>query len=214
MTSATKVDWHLVGYEVGTCNCDWACPCQFNDVKPTHGFCEAISTFLIEKGNYGDTRLDGALFSWVFNWPGPVHEGNGTRMLILDEQTTADQRAAITALTSGTEGHPFFEIFTSVTPNVHDAVVAPIELTFDPEQRTARLRIKGLAENDVEPIKGSVGDPLRIRLDLPNGFEFKQAEIANSTRWKVTGKAPLAMEHERTYTHFARIDWSGDGTTR
>jgi hypothetical protein len=212
--TATTTEWRLIGYEVGTCNCDWACPCQFNDVKPTHGFCEAVATFQIDQGHYGDVSLDGVRFAWIFNWPGPVHEGNGTRMLVLDERTSAEQRSALTALTNGTEGHPFFEIFTSVTPHVHDAVVAPIDLQFDQKKRTAKVRIAGVAENDVEPITGATGEPLQIRIDLPNGFEFKHAEIANSRRWKVSAAPPLSMEHERTYTHICKIDWSSDGSTR
>jgi hypothetical protein len=212
--SLTRTQWRLVGEQVGTCNCDWACPCQFNDVRPTHGFCEALVTFQISEGHFGETSLDGVRFAWVLHWPGPVHEGNGTRMLVLDEGTTAEQRAALTAMTNGTEGHPFFEIFTSVTPNVVDAVTAPIHLEMDAGARTATVRIEGLAENEVEPIGGATDTPLRIRLDLPNGFEFKIAEIANAVRWKVLGRPPLAMEHERTYTHLIKIDWDSEGAVR
>jgi hypothetical protein len=183
-------------------------------VQPTHGFCEALVTFEISEGHFGETSLNGVRFAWVLHWPGPVHEGNGTRMLVLDQRTTSEQRAALTALTNGTQGHPFFEIFTSVTPNVVDAVVAPIHLEFDAEARTAKVRIEGLAENDVEPINASTESPLRIRLDLPDGFEFKIAEIANAVRWRVFGRPPLSMQHERTYTHLCKIDWDSDGATR
>ena len=211
--TATALKWRLVGEEVGTCNCDWACPCQFNDVLPTHGYCEAISTFVISDGHYLDTDLSGVTFAWIFHWPGPVHEGNGTRMLVLDAATDPAQREALTALTNGTEGHPFFEVFTSVAPNVIPPVVAPIEVTVDREARTARVSIPELAENTVQPIQGAVGDPLRVRLDLPNGFEFKQGEIANAVSWHVDGPSPLTMKHERTYTHICPIDWRSDGTT-
>jgi len=37
------------------------------------------------------------------------------------------------------------------------------------------------------------------RIDLPNGFEYQQAEMANSVAWKVTAGAELVMEHENTY---------------
>lgn len=212
--TAQKVGWRLVGTEVGTCNCDWACPCQFNDVKPTHDFCEAFSTFVITEGHFGETDLSGIRFSEVLKWPGPVHLGDGTRLVVLDEASTSAQREAVIALTSGTQGHPFFEIFASVTPNVLDPLVASISADFDSEARTARVSIAGLAENTVGPIVGFSGQPSRVRLDLPNGFEFKTAEIANSLSWYVHGPEPLIMDHERTYTHICPVDWSSDGTTR
>jgi hypothetical protein len=209
------VEWRLVGDEIGTCNCDWACPCQFGDVRPTHESCEAMSTFVIREGHYSDTRLDDVRFAWAFHFPGPVHEGNGHRMLLLDTATTQEQRDALVALTNGTEGHPFFEIFTSVAPNVEEPVVAPISVEFDPDARTAKVVIEGLAENTVEPIVGAgSGTEVRVRLDLPNGFEFKHAEIANSVAWHLDGPGPLAMRHERTYTHICPIDWTSDGSTR
>jgi hypothetical protein len=212
---APGVEWRLVGDEIGTCNCDWACPCQFGDVRPTREFCEAISTFVIREGHYGDTDLGGVRFAWAFHWPGAVHEGNGHRMLVMDASTTQPQRDALVALTNGTEGHPFFEIFTSVAPNVEEPVIAPINVAFDSEARTAKVSIDGLAENTVEPIIGAgSGQEVRVRLDLPNGFEFKRAEIANSVGWHVDGPGPLAMRNERTYTHICPIDWTSDGTTR
>jgi hypothetical protein len=184
-------------------------------VRPTRGFCDAISTFVIREGHYGDTNLDGVRFAWAFHWPGPIHEGKGHRMLVLDSTTTQPQRDALVALTNGTEGHPFFEIFASVTPNVAEPVVAPISVRFDREARTAKVSIEGLAGNTVEQIIGAgSGKEVRVRLDLPNGFEFKQAEIANSVAWHVDGPGPLAMRNERTYAYICPIDWSSDGTTR
>jgi hypothetical protein len=211
---ASKTDWHLVGHEIGTSNSDWNCPCQFNMPNPTHGFCEALSTFVIREGHFGDVDLSGVHFTWAFHWPGPVHEGNGHRMLVLNQDTTPPQRDALIALTNGTEGHPFFEIFTSVTPNVAEPTVAPIHVEFDSEARTAHVVITGLAENTVEPIPSVVGGTKRIRLDMPDGFEFRIGEVANSKAWHFDGPGPLALRNEGTYTHICAIDWSSDGATR
>lgn len=210
----TKVEWRLVGSEIGTCNCDWACPCQFNDVKPTHDLCEAFSTFVIREGHFGDTDLSGITFAVMFHWPGPVHLGNGSRMLVVDPSTSPAQREALIALTSGAQGHPYFEIFAMLTPNVIEPMTAAISAEFDAEERTAHVVIDGLAENTVGPIVGFSDQPSRVRLDLPNGFEFKTAEIASSSGWHVDGPEPFTMRHERTYTHICPVDWSSDGTTR
>lgn len=212
--TATKTEWRLVGHEIGTCNCDWNCPCQFNMETPTHGLCDALSTFVIERGHFGDTDLAGVKWSWAFHWDGPVHLGEGHRMLIVDSDTNQAQREALTALTNGTEGHPYFEIFTSVAPHAAEAVVAPISVAFDSDERRAHVVIEGVAENTVGPIPSVVGGTKRIRLDMPDGFEFKIGEVANATSWHVDGPSPLELSYENTYTHICPVDWSSDGSTR
>lgn len=212
--TGTKTEWRVIGEEITSCNCDWGCPCQFNAL-PTHGSCEAFVAVDIEQGHFGDTPLGGVKYAQIFHWDGAVHEGNGWRRLVVDEQTSPDQRAAIDALTSGSQGHPVYEIFSAMAPNALDPVVAPIDFTYDHERRQARIRIPDLAESEIEPIRNPVtGHEHRARIDLPNGFEYRVAEMANSVRWRTTAGDHLAMEHENTYAQIAHIDWSSDGTTR
>ena len=211
---ATKTEWRIVGEEVGSCNCAWGCPCQFNAL-PTDGYCEVLAAMDIETGYFGDTKLDGVRYAQIFHWDGPVHEGNGWRRLVVDEGATPEQRAAIEALTSGTQGHPVFEIFSAMAPNALETVVAPIELEHDREKRQARIRIVGIAESQIEPIRNPItGEEHRARIDLPNGFEYRVAEVGDSVRWRTTAGEKLEMEHEHTYAQLARVEWSSDGTTR
>ncbi len=210
----TKTEWHIVGEDIASCNCAWGCPCQFNAL-PTSGYCEALVALDIERGHFGDTPLDGVRFAQVFHWDGPVHEGNGWRRLIVDERSTPEQRAAVEALTNGTQGHPYFEIFSAMAPNALEPVVAPIELEHDHERRRARLRIPEIGESRIEPIRNPVtGEEHRARIDLPDGFEYRVAEQGNSVHWRTAAGERLVMEHENTYAHMARIEWSSDGTTR
>jgi hypothetical protein len=212
MTYAPKTEWRIAGEEIGICNCAWGCPCQF-DALPTHGYCEAIGVVAIERGHFGDTALDGVRYAQVFHWDGPVHEGNGWRRLIVDERAQPAQRAAIEAMTSGTQGHAVFEIFSAMAPNAHETVAAPIELEYDHEGRNARVRIPGLAESDVEPIRNPVtGEEHRARIDLPDGFEYRLAEMANTIRWRTNAGEHLEMEHENTYAQLVRFEWASDGS--
>lgn len=209
-----KTAWHIVGEEVASCNCAWGCPCQFNAL-PTTGFCEALAVLDITRGNFGNTSLDGARYAEVFHWDGPVHEGNGWRRLIHDERSTPDQRAAVEALTDGKHGHAYFEIFSAMAPNVLDPAVAKIELEYDHEKRQARIRIPGLAESTIEPIHNLVtGEEHRARIDLPNGFEYRLAELGDSVHWRTSAGDHLEMEHEHTYGQFVRFDWDSDGSVR
>lgn len=205
--------WRIVADTVGSCNCAWGCPCQFYAL-PTRGTCEGLDVTEIVRGHFGETALDGVRYAQIYHFDGPVHEGNGWRRLILDERSTPAQRVAIEALTSGTQGHMVFEIYAAMSPNTLDPVVAMIEFEHDDERRTANIRIAGLAESTIAPIRDTQGTEHRARIDLPNGFEFRVAEMADSVRWHTSAGGPLTMAYEHTYAQMTRIEWASDGTVR
>ena len=123
----SNVRWRIVGEEVVSCDCAWGCPCQFNAL-PTNGRCEAIAAFEIRQGHYGNVTLDGVLFVRVYSWPASIPEGNGTRLTIIDDRASADQRAALLALDGAKQGGLYFEIFASVCPNVLEPMFARLEI--------------------------------------------------------------------------------------
>ncbi len=200
--------WQISGEEVGNCNCNWACPCQF-DADPTHGDCHALIAYEIRDGHFGETSLDGMRFAEVVSWPGPIHEGDGTAQLIIDEATTPEQRDAIEQMVSGEHGGTYFEIFASVLPHKRDTVVAPIAIEADRERRVASIRVGEIAESKIEPIKNPVtGEEHRVRIDLPDGFEYKQAEIGNTVHARVAGEPPLSFTLENTYGQLNPFAWT------
>jgi hypothetical protein len=210
MTAPTKTKWRIAGVEIGSCNCAWGCPCQFNDL-PTHGNCEAFVGWEIKDGYYGDTRLDGVRYAWVLSWPGAVHEGNGTSQLIIDERATPAQREALVALCSGQQGGAVFEIYGAVTPNHLETLYAPIEFELDRTGRRADLRVPGVGETHIAPITNPVtGEEHTVRIVLPNGFEFKEADVANSVAWTAALGNARKLEHERTYGQLYSFEWSND----
>src|SRR6187200_3290293 len=85
-----STQWQMVGDEVGSCNCDWGCPCQF-DALPTHGNCMALIAYGIREGTFAETSLDGVRFAELVWFPGAIHEGNGVRQTIIDESAGSEQ---------------------------------------------------------------------------------------------------------------------------
>ena len=208
MSTPAKTNWRIAGEEVASCNCAWGCPCQFNAL-PTHGRCEALAGWQIREGYFGTTRLDGVRFARIYWWPGPIHDANGTRQLIIDAQATPDQRAALIALESGTQGGTYFEIFAAVCPNTLEPVVAPITFQSDRERGQAHVHIPGIGELRTEPIKNPVtGEEHRARIVLPSGFEYHEAEVANTVTLQVQSGAPLVFAHTDTYAQLNAFDWS------
>jgi len=208
------VDWELEGVEYGHCNCSFGCPCQFNSL-PTHGHCRAHSFFRVERGQFGGTRLDGLAFGFLAAWPGPIHMGDGTYVIVMDERADAKQRAALEAIALGRETEPgtlITQVFSGMISRVLPMLVKPIELAIDLERATARVRVPGLIEAEAHPIKNPVtGAPHRVRIELPEGMEFTEAEFAAGS---CRTQGPIELNFDDTHAHLARIHWSTHGLVR
>ena len=202
-----KTAWRISGEEIASCNCAWGCPCQFNAL-PTTGRCEAFAAWSIDKGHFGDTPLDGLVFASVLWFPGPVHEGNGKALHVIDEKANPAQRAALAALLSGDQGGVAFEIFSAVTPIKLGIVSAPITFESQRDARMGRVRIPGVGETTIEPIKNPVtGETHRARIDLPDGFEYKLAEVGNTVACTVSA-AGVSFDLSNTYAQLNHFDWT------
>jgi hypothetical protein len=207
------VDWFMKGTEFTNCNCAVGCPCQFNSL-PTHGNCRAHAFFQIDEGRFGkDVRLDGLRWGVMGMWPGPIHLGGGTFMAIIDERADARQRAALDAIAHGRETEPgtlIFNVFAAMTANNLPTVYKPIDLSIDIANGTAKLAVSGLIEGTSAPIVNPVtGAPHRVRVSLPQGFEFTEAEFtAGKTKTK---GGPIELLFDDTHAHLARFHWTTRG---
>src|SRR6266436_5095709 len=146
--SMAMVEWRVRADEFANCNCAYGCPCQFNAL-PTHGFCEAAAGWKIHEGHFGDVRLDGLNTAFFIHFPGPVHEGNGTIQLVIDERADPRQRDALVKIMSGEETEEMatmWWVFSAMSPNKLEPLFVPIELEVDVDARRGRLAILGLLE--------------------------------------------------------------------
>ena len=204
-------DWSIKAREFVHCNCAYGCPCQFNAL-PTHGHCQAVAGFVIDEGEHGGIRLDGLGAAMVLKWPGPIHEGNGEALAVIDERADAGQRNALVRIVTGQDTAPgatIFQVFSTTFTKVHDPVFAPIELSVDVDRRTASLRVPGLIEGRGEPLVNPVtGEEHRARINLPDGFEYEVAEIGRG--WSES-QAPLALSLADTHAQFAELHMNQDG---
>lgn len=209
------VEWSMQGTEVVNCNCATGCPCQFNSL-PTHGNCCAWGFVQIEKGKFGDVPLDGLRWGIMAAWPGAIHEGNGTFQTIIDSKANDQQRAAIEAVSHGKETEPgslIWQVFSTTVTKFLPTLVKNIELDFDFKARTAKARVVGLLDGSVAPIRNPVtGQEHVVRIVLPNGFEYTEAEIAAGT---VKAKSDgIDLNFNGTHAQFAKIHWGTRGVIR
>jgi hypothetical protein len=206
-----RVEWILKGKEFANCNCAYGCPCQFNAL-PTHGNCCAAVGYRFDEGHFGDVKLDGLRAVGVWSWPGPVHMGNGTMQLIIDERANSKQRDALTKIMTGQETNDMatmWWVYAAMSPNKLDPLFKPIEFDVDVDGRRAHLVVKGILESSGEPIRNPItGAETRARIDLPNGFEYRLAEMGSGTT-KATGAIKLDLKN--SYGQFANIHLSHAG---
>ena len=207
----TDTKWTIKGREFVHCNCAYGCPCQFNAL-PTQGNCRAVAAVEIEQGHHGDTPLDGLRIACILSWPGPIHEGDGQVVPIVDERASPEQRNALLRIMSGEDtvpGATFFAVFATTYSKVHDPIFAPIDFAMDVDGRTALLIVPGVIEARGEPIVNPVsGQEHRARISLPNGFEYDTAEIGRG--WAET-KGALAISLADSHAQFAPLHITESG---
>lgn len=89
-----------------------------------------------------------------------------------------------------------------------------ISLDWDASDRTGTAQVDDVFELAVKPIPNIVsGDPHRIGINLPHGFEFNHAEMA-SGRTKTTGGDISLLKNSDTHAHFASLHLTGAGVVR
>ena len=205
------VAWMLEGRNFSHCNCAYGCPCQFNAL-PTRGHCQAVVGIDIDRGHHGNTQLDGLRFGGVFRWPGPIHEGHGEAVPIVDERATPAQRDAILRIMSGQDTKPgatMFNVFASMLSKLHDPVFTDIDFEVDVKQRRARLKVPDYIDQRGEPIINPVtGAEYRGAIVLDGGFEYTRAEMGRG--WSKT-EGPIKLDLADSYGQFAELHLCQDG---
>jgi len=207
MANPARTPWRIVGEEAAACNCAWGCPCQFNAL-PTHGRCEALIAVWIREGHYGETKLDGLFFAEAVWFPGPVHEGKGISRVAIDERATPEQRTALVNIITAKDGGMPFEIFAAVTETYLEPLFVPIQFQTDRERCVASLKASGLGAFRTEPIRNPItGEEHRAQIRLPNGFEFKEAEMGNTVTM-IGWVGDKVLVNQNSYAQLAAVEWS------
>jgi hypothetical protein len=206
-----RIDWYVEGIEFGSCNCVYACPCQFEGL-PTHGNCCGFEVLRIDRGHFGDIKLDGLTVALLYAWPGPIFEGKGEMQVIVDDRANGRQREALTKIVHGEEteeGATHWWVYRSMSDTVHETLVKSIEFDVDIDARTARVAIPGVLESVGRPIVSpATGREHRVRIEIPNGIEFERAEIGSAT---TSASTVIRLDLTDTYGQFNRLRHSGKG---
>ena len=206
--------WEFTGKSLINCTCTYGCNCQFNGL-PDKGHCHAVAGIEIEKGHYGDTKLDGLRIAAIFKWPGAIHEGNCEAIAFVDEAADEQQREGLLKIMTGQDTDPFatmFSVYASTVTKMHDPVFTRIDFNVDVDGRTGSFHIDNYIDTKGEPIRNLVtGEPSRAQIVQPEGFEYAVAEIGSGAS---TTKGPVQIEMKDTYGQFANLHLNNHGIVR
>lgn len=206
--------WELKARELVNCTCEYGCNCQFNAL-PDKGHCHAVGGMIVDEGHYGDVRLDGLKAAFAFKWPGPIHEGHGEAMVVIDQSATPAQREALLKIMAGEDTAPMatmFAVFASTLETMHEPVFADIDIAVDVDARQGHVRVKDLIDVKGQPIRNAVtGQETRAQIVLPDGFEYEVADIGSASS-RTSG--PVKVDIDEKYAQFANIHLNNDGVVR
>jgi hypothetical protein len=74
-SAATIPQWKVSGGWFDVCKCAIPCPCTFAQT-PTYGDCEGVLAYHINKGNYGNTSIDGLNVLGITYFKGNIWAGD------------------------------------------------------------------------------------------------------------------------------------------
>ncbi len=206
MTTQSTTHWRLKGTILLSCNCDYGCPCNFN-AMPTEGHCEGGWTWHVDEGVYGASRFDGLNFSMIGDWPRAIHHGNGEVLLLVDERASEAQRAAIAALLAGKLGGPWGILSATIT-----TYYGPHPVPYEVELNGAHSKVQAgpKLRLEMEPIRNPVsGADAFPQVVLPQGFVFKEADLASSRVFQVVMREGVRLESHGKYSAIAPFEYTG-----
>ena len=153
----------------------------------------------------------------IFRWPGPIHEGKGEGVHVLDRRATPEQRGCPSPHRAGrghrTRRHHVPGFRPRPATALHEPIIADYHLR-DGHRRAAPPARRSTASLEMRgaPIFNPItGAEHRVRIVQPNGFEFFEAEIGRGCRRRWARSDSSSTD---TYGQFAEIHLCQSGMVR
>jgi len=164
-SSSSEKDWSMNATIIEACSCPMFCQCYFNPEPAGHSghsshgetehFCKFNNAIQVNKGSYGEVKLDGAKFWVAGDLGGDFSMGKMEwAELTFDKSVTKEQREAVAAIL----GHLYPVKWGSFTMGKD----ADMEWSYTKDRAVAKLDGGKTAEVVLNRSKGMTDDPIVI----------------------------------------------------
>ncbi len=198
--------WKIKGELILSCSCDVFCPCviSLGNHPPTEGYCQGWAGIHIDKGNYGDAKLDGLNMGLLLDIPGKMGSGNWTAAGYVDERASDDAFEGLSRIISGdakgTTG--LFKILVSTFLGVKK-----VPIKFNKQGKGRIFEIPKTISGFIEPVEGS--DPERdLVITNTKYWMGPDVTVSKATKSKVRDYGRVWNFDGRS-AEYCAIDWSG-----
>jgi hypothetical protein len=210
----TIPNWKVSGDFFDVCKCDMPCPCEFAQA-PTYGDCDGILTWHIQKGQYGETSLDGLNVLGLGSFTGNIWERSGntkvTAALFFDEKANDQQRDAMQMVFSGKAGG-FMAEFAKLIEEMRGIDFAPIKFEVADDLSYWSAEIPGKVLAKAEALTGPMTPAgKRVQTLNPPGSEVGPGVVATWGKSVADQADAMGFKWERKGQSSKHIsfEWSG-----
>jgi hypothetical protein len=194
-------NWELKGDYFEACNCELTCPCIFLS-PPTGSDCTVLLAWHIDKGKFGDTRLDGLNAALAVYSPGHMQKVKWKAGLYLDSAASKAQADALGQIYGGKHGgNP-----AGLAPFIGEMLGAkslPINYKISANKRS--LNIPKVVDLEVEDVMGPNGKTPAIE---NSPFAEPLVYVAKSKRFTYTDYG-MDWEISDKNSFHAPFSWKG-----
>ena len=199
----TDRKWWAKGLIFENCSCQLVCPGHMHfDQLCTHERCLGYWAIRIEAGEFGAVSLAGLRAVIAFDAPQHMISGDWTEVLLIDQEASAEQRAALETILTGRAGGPWEKLAGFVGKWLETRYPA-IEFTEDEVSKS--VTIPEMLKSVVTQIRG------RDR-SKPVLFENIFNQIHAATQVLATGSTGyddgvIRMKTSKTHGLFSNFEW-------
>ena len=206
--AAEEPAWSIEAKEISADSCDAHCPCPLG-LAPTHGHCDYVSLWQVEKGHYGDVKLDGVKFGIAGSFTQKVvgePVKNTFVAYYIDSGASAEQKAALRKLFTG----------PSFAAQGQAAEVKELAINFENLEAFGQVGKKvgctvgEIAKVEVTPIPGGTdpSKPLAVENEAEAGLKCTALGKATNSFYRSAGK-DYKFEGTSGMSHLIEIKGGG-----
>jgi hypothetical protein len=204
-----KASWRISGELEEACSCDAACPCWW-DSKPTKMTCGGGETLFIDKGNFGDVRLDGLAIGFIGQSPAgkTMMESFGNwnfAYLYVDEKANAGQRKALEqiAMAVGGTAAPKEQMKVRYVPITRSMMGNEHQITLGPYAEYSGHLVDGGMGSHSKITNPTGADPIRKEFYQGRTSKYVYKDANQKWEWKgsnyMWNKFDVTSEDYRKY---------------